>query len=166
MPGFSRSHAPAWERIRVVIDRKVCIPTEDRGNEGKFVGKGVSEGRKPGLTAGGLVRSVGGWQELNALRREKVHFKSDERILGDSDFVETVLDFASEEMERKYRLKADGYTFEEVGKRVAELFDMSHSDVTTPGKQPRRVQARSVLSFWAVHELGMSATAVGLEAGA
>ena len=45
--------------------------------------KGVSEGRKPGLTGGGLVRSVGGWQELNALRREKVHFKSDERILGD-----------------------------------------------------------------------------------
>ena len=123
------------------------------------------EGRKPGLTGGGLVRSVGGWQELNALGREKVHFKSDERILGDSDFVETVLDFASEEMERKYRLKADGYTFEGVGKRVAELFDMSHSDVTTPGKQPRRVQARSVLSFRAVHELGMSATAVGLKLG-
>jgi len=117
---FSRSHAPAWER---------------------------GEGRKPGLTGGGLVRSVGNWQALNALRREKVHFKSDERILGDSDFVETVLDFAYEAMERRYRLKADGYTLERVGKRVAELFDMSHSDVMTPGKQPRRVQARSVLSI-------------------
>ena len=75
------------------------------------------EGRKPGLTGGGLVRSVGGWQELNALRREKVHLKSDERILGDSDFVETALDFASEAAEQEYRLKADGYPVERVGKR-------------------------------------------------
>ena len=59
------------------------------------------------------------------MRREKVHFKSDERILGDSDFVETVLDFASEAMERKYRLKADGYTFERVGKRVAEALALN-----------------------------------------
>ena len=155
VPGFSFP-CSAWECIRVVIDPRSAF------HGGPWV---RGEGRKPGLTGGGLVRSVGGWQELNALRREKVHFKSDERILGDSDFVETVLDFASEEMERKYRLKADGYTFERVGKRVAELFDMSHSDVTTPGKQPRRVQARSVLSFRAVHELGMSATAVGLKLG-
>ena len=154
-----------WQDVDKVLGMFAAHGKSARRAYAQFVGKGVSEGRKPGLTGGGLVRSVGGWQELNALRREKVHFKSDERILGDSDFVETVLDFASEEMERKYRLKADGYTFEGVGKRVADLFDMSHSDVTTPGKQPRRVQARSVLSFWAVHELGMSATAVGLKLG-
>ena len=79
--------------------------------------------------------------------------------------MEAVLDFACEAMVPRYRLKADGYTFERVGKRVAELFDLSHSDVMTPGKQPRRVQARSVLSFWAVHALDMSATAVGLKLG-
>ena len=43
--------------------------------------------------------------------------------------------------------------------------DLNLSDVVTLGKQPRRVQARSVLSFWAVHELGMSVTAVGLKLG-
>ena len=34
-----------------------------------------------------------------------------------------------------------------------------------PGKQPHRVKARSVLICWAVQELGMSATAVGLKLG-
>jgi len=131
----------------------------------EFVGKGVSAGRKPELVGGGLIRSVGGWHELRGLRGMKIHFKSDERILGDSDFVETVLNSASEAMERRYRLKASGYSFESVAERVGEIFDMPNRDVMAPGKQPYRVKARSVLAYWAVHELGMSVTEVGMKLG-
>lgn len=131
----------------------------------QFVGKGVFEGRKPELTGGGLIRSVGGWHELSGLRRMKIHFKSDERVLGDSDFVETVLHSASEAMERRYRLKAEGYTFKSVAYRVGDIFDMPNRDVMAPGKHPHRVKARSVLAYWAVHELGMSVTDVGLKLG-
>ena len=131
----------------------------------QFISKGVAEGRKPELTGGGLIRSVGGWHELSALRKMKIHFKSDERVLGDSDFVKEVLGSASEAMERKYRLKAEGYTFERIARIVGEIFDTPHIDVIVPGKQPHRVKARSVLICWAVQELGMSATAVGLKLG-
>jgi putative transposase len=131
----------------------------------QFMSKGVSEGRKPELVGGGLIRSVGGWHELSELRRMKIHFKSDERVLGDSHFVETVLHSASEAMERRYRLKAEGYTFRNVAKRVGEIFEMSNRDLMAPGKQPHRVKARSVLTYWAVHELGMSVTDVGLKLG-
>jgi len=131
----------------------------------QFIGKGVAEGRKPELTGGGLIRSVGGWHELSALRKMKIHFKSDERVLGDSDFVKEVLGSASEAMERKYRLKSEGYTFERIAGIVGEIFDIPHIDVIAPGKQPHRVKARSVLIFWAVQELGMSATAVGMKLG-
>ena len=54
-----------------------------------------------------MIRSVSGWHELSALRKMKIHFKSDERVLGDSDFVKEVLGSASEAMERKYRLKVE-----------------------------------------------------------
>ena len=131
----------------------------------EFVGKGVFEGRKPELIGGGLIRSVGGWHELSGLRRMKIHFKSDERVLGDSDFVETVLHSASEAMERRYRLKAEGYTFKSVVERVGDIFDMPNRDVMARGKHPHRVKARSVLAYWAVHELGMSVTEVGLKLG-
>jgi putative transposase len=131
----------------------------------EFVGKGVSDGRKPELVGGGLIRSVGGWHELRGLRRMGVHFKSDERVLGDSDFVETVLNSASEAMERRYRLKAEGYTLKGIAERVGGIFDMPIRDVMAPGKHPHRVKARSVLAYWAVHELGMSVTEVGLELG-
>jgi len=130
-----------------------------------FVEKGIADGRKPELTGGGLVRSAGGWQELRVLRGMNIHFKSDERVLGDSDFVKDVLNTASEAMERRYRLKAEGYTFEKIARRVREIFNLSVEDLFDPGKHPIRVQARSVLTHWAVTGLGLSATEVGLKLG-
>lgn len=136
-----------------------------RSRYAQFVSKGVSAGRKPELVGGGLIRSVGGWRELSGLRRLKIHVKSDERILGDSDFVEKVLDSASESMERSYRLKAEGHSFESVAQRVGEIFGVPKRHLMAPGKRPEHVKARSVLAYWAVHEIGMSATEVGLKLG-
>lgn len=45
-----------------------------------FVKKGINQGRRPELIGGGLVRSAGGWQAVQALRQAGIHQKSDERI--------------------------------------------------------------------------------------
>ncbi|MCG2788801.1 MAG: transposase, partial [Actinomycetia bacterium] len=71
-----------------------------------FVEKGIGRGRNPEMTGGGLLRSIGGWGVLKSMRKMNIHIKGDERILGDSDFVEKVLSQASEQMERRYWLKA------------------------------------------------------------
>jgi len=57
----------------------------------EFVEKALTDGRRPVLVGGGLVRSAGGWSVVNAMRRGFERMKGDERILGDGDFVETVL---------------------------------------------------------------------------
>ncbi|MFC1895349.1 hypothetical protein ACFL0Q_01620 [Thermodesulfobacteriota bacterium] len=67
---------------------------------------GLDQGRRPDLIGGGLIRSVGGWAAIEDLRRAGIHLKSDERILGDSDFVENALAEAQESMQRKYALAA------------------------------------------------------------
>ena len=130
-----------------------------------FVEKGITLGRRPELTGGGLTRSVGGWQALKTLRSKGVHLKSDERILGQSDFVESVLQQHNEVLERRYRLKALGYNWDQIIARVAELFDMPPKEILQTGKQPLRVQARSLVCYWAVSELGISATEVGRRLG-
>jgi len=56
-----------------------------------FVKKGITQGKRSDLTGGGLVRSAGGWAAVKALKRAKIFQKSDERILGDGNFVESVL---------------------------------------------------------------------------
>jgi putative transposase len=125
-----------------------------------FVEKGIALGKRPELTGGGLIRSCGGWKALKSLRKLGIHQNSDERILGDSDFVESVLERQDEQLERHYRLQAQGYDFDKVVDRVAQLFKMRQQEILIPGKQPERVSARSLVCYWAVKELGMNGTAV------
>lgn len=118
--------------------------------------EGIEEGKRPDLIGGGLIRSTGGWQQLKALRKIGIRLKGDERILGDSDFVQRVLDASNERFERRYSLEAQGYDFGKVVERVAQLLDMAPKDILRSGKQARTVMARSLVCFWANRELGMS----------
>jgi len=95
------------------------------------------------------------------MRRMKEHLKGDERILGDSEFVMQVLESAQERMEERYRLAAQGHTFDRMIEQVSEYFGLSVEDILSPGKHPHRVKARSVAAYLAVRKLDMDGTAVG-----
>lgn len=83
--------------------------------------KGIEFGKREDLTGGGLLRSCGGWSVVKALRKAKVFHNSDERILGDSDFVDKVLGEAEEQLERKYAFHARRVGLNKLGQVVAEL---------------------------------------------
>jgi len=126
----------------------------------EFVKKGVAAGRRPELTGGGLVRSAGGWSALRAMRNDESRMKGDERILGQGDFVETVLKAAQENLDRKYRIRELGYDFDWLVDRVLGLFGLTFKELLTSGKQRKMVQARSVLCYWGTRELGLSAVSI------
>jgi plasmid stabilization system protein ParE len=67
---------------------------------------GKISGRRDDLTGGGLIRSIGGWKEFTARRSVNERMQSDERILGDGDFVENVLQEAEEALERKEQYRS------------------------------------------------------------
>ena len=126
----------------------------------EFVNKGVAAGRRSDLTGGGLVRSAGGWSALRAMRNGESRMKGDERILGQGDFVETVLKAAQENLDRKSMIRSLGYDFDWLVDRVLGLFGLTFNELLTGGKQRRMVQARSVLCYWGTRELGMSAVSI------
>ena len=105
---------------------------------------------------GGLIRTAGGWTAQKEYRQQKEHIKGDERILGESDFVETVLKKQNEYLERRYRIRALGYDFDKTVARVAQLFEMKPQELFSTVRERLRVKARSVLCFWAVSELGLT----------
>jgi len=121
-----------------------------------FVEKGISQGKRTDLTGGGLVRSAGSWAAVKALRAAKIFEKSDERILGNGDFVETVLAAAKEALERKYDIQSRGFTVDKVAARVAEVLRVKQEDVWAAGRHKETVHARSLLCYWAVRELGVT----------
>lgn len=119
----------------------------------QFVEKGIGQGKRPELTGGGLIRSSGGWSAIKSLRKANLHIKSDERLLGDSDFVRRVLKAAEESWERKYDLTAKGFDLNMLAERVAAICSIDPEEIFQPGKQPARVKARSLFSYWAAREL-------------
>jgi len=122
----------------------------------KYVEKGIGDGRRPDLVGGGLVRSAGGWSVVKAMRRGFERMKGDERILGEGDFVETVLKAAQENLELKYLLEAEGYNFDWLVGSVARQLELEPKDVLAPGKYAQSVKARSLLCYWGTRELGMT----------
>ena len=122
----------------------------------EYVKKGIPEGRRPDLAGGGLIRSAGGWSAVKALREGAARMKGDERILGDGDFVEKVLNEACESLERKYKLEAQGYDFDWLVKHVAMVLNIEPEDVLARGKYKKTVKARCLLCYWGTRELGMT----------
>ena len=145
-----------WQDIEWVLRLYDNSLKKARRKYRAFIQKGVSHGKRSDLTGGGLIRSHGGWAAVKAMRKVKAFVKSDERILGDSDFVEQVLSEAKEQMERKHRLLAQGYDLDKITLRVSTLMQLKPSEIRSLGKERKRVKARSLLCYWAVRELGIS----------
>ena len=123
-----------------------------------FVKAGLTQGRKEELTGGGLIRSLGGWTDAREVLKSGVHIMSDERILGDSEFVDAVISQSDEHYERRHRLRRLGYDLDRIAERVSELLGMEPDEVFSKGRQDRKVKARSLLCFWAARELGLPHT--------
>ena len=131
-----------------------------------FVGVGASQGRKPELTGGGLIRSLGGWNEVKKHRLNKQdRIKGDERILGDSDFVMDVLEEADERYDRRYRLKSLGYDILSVERKVIKLYHIEKEDLYSGSRRKPISQARSLFCYWVGHELGFSLTELARHLG-
>ena len=89
-----------------------------------YVESGMNQGRRPELVGGGLIRSLGGWHEFKKSQGRFVRLKSDQRILGESEFVSDILTEADEKFERFYELKRRGYDLKTIEDKVCKIFSV------------------------------------------
>ncbi len=92
------------------------------------------------------------------MRKAKIFEKSDERILGNSEFVERVLSASQEQLERKYALINLGVTTDQIVELAARLTNIETEIIYKPGKERARVRARSLFCYWSAKELGVHMT--------
>ena len=136
-----------------------------RRNYLKFVEKGIDQGHRPDLTGGGLIRSLGGWDVVKMLSGSIERIKSDERILGDGDFVEAILKRARERLENRYALKSAGINLQSVAERVGQVLRVDPGLVQKKGKSPDIVKARSLYCYWAVRQVGATTRELAKQLG-
>jgi putative transposase len=149
----------AWQDVDYVLHAFGGTIRSGRREYLAYVEAGVQQGRREDLTGGGLIRSLGGWSVVVRLRsKRKNHLKSDERILGDSEFVDSILPRAEERITRQWELRRRGYDLDRIADRVSEIYEIDRDEIFAGSRRKQRVLARSLFCFWAVRELGTSLT--------
>ncbi len=136
-----------------------------------FVAEGIRQGRRFELAGGGLVRSIGGREEIVALRRGRERWASDERVLGGSEFVLEVQAAAeaqvvSEKAEWKRARAAPQQTLARLVVEVARVLGVSEAELQAGSRRQAVVEARAALAWLGKVELALPtclvANAVGV----
>ena len=103
----------------------------------EFVKNGMDVGKRPELVGGELIRSLEGWAEILALRIRGERQVSDQRVLGDGEFVEQVLSEMDEQSKQNLRIRRKGIDLSSLAKKVcntAGLYCVSTNNQKTIGE--------------------------------
>jgi len=115
-----------------------------------FIAEGLPQGRRPELQGGGLLRSQGGWAAVAALRRGREAFLGDERVLGDSAFVEQLRRAA----ERAEAPRPDQLPLDALMARVCAQVGIASAALTAGGRTVQASQARAGIAYLWLTVLG------------
>ena len=126
----------------------------------QYLEQGLSQGQRPELVGGGLVRSLGGWSEVLALRRRGQRAASDQRILGDSDFVQEVISGLDDLVKRNLRLSGQRIGIDGLAKKACEKYGISLAELRSGSRRHDVVKARGAISWIGIRELGYSGAEV------
>jgi len=128
----------------------------DRKRYIRYVEEGIELGRRPELVGGGLIRSMGGWSEVLALRKRVERSASDQRILGESDFVSEVIKELDEQVKQNLRLSGQRKNIDDLAKMVCKKYDISITELKSGSRRKESIEARRMMAWVGMRELGYS----------
>ena len=126
----------------------------------RYVKEGIKVGRRPELVGGGLIRSLGGWSEVLALRTRGERSAADERILGDGEFVKTVLKEWDEIGRVNLRLQGIRASLSLLAEQICQDREVTMAELRSGSRRQVVLGAREEFSLIAVKGLGYSGAEV------
>jgi REP element-mobilizing transposase RayT len=149
-----------WHGVNEVLTHFGERRTQARKKYLEFVQAGVDGSRKTTLSGGGLVRSYGGWESVQFLRREHILCVGDERILGESNFVEQVLNEDELSVESKSRLHHEGWTLDRLIAWVCEHCDVQPPELYKRSRENPASKAKALICYLGVEKLGLTSAEI------
>lgn len=122
-----------------------------------FVQAGLTETDPAGLPGGDLVRNYRSWESLTQQRQEHLVRIGDERILGDSDFVEKALQQDEIAIQMKTRLQRDGMDLDKLIKQVCCRCGAHETDIMMKSRDNEVSRAKALICYWGTKKLGLKA---------
>jgi len=130
-----------------------------------FVQKGIAQGRRPELVGGGLIRSQGGWSQVKTLRRIGLRARADDRILGDSEFVESVINEAENKL--KYQFPPDEHDkeVEKLIKKICKDQNIGIEELKGGSRRRKVSRIRRIIAQKLVKDYGMPSAEAARQLG-
>ncbi|RPH52078.1 MAG: transposase [Desulfobacteraceae bacterium] len=125
-------------------------------NYSQYINEGIDQGRRAELVGGGLIRSMGGWSAVLASRRRGGREIADQRILGDGDFVKTVISGLDDLVKKNLRLSGQRIDIKALAEKISERYNISIGELLSGSRRREVVKARCAISLIGVRELGYS----------
>ncbi len=149
-------HPRPWQETRSVLSQFGIRVGRARGQYRAFVAAGVKFGRRPELMGGGLIRSAGGWAVVAELRRGREGYSSDERILGGSEYVESLLREVERQEAQRARGRRKAPDLSLLIEKVSQEVGITPEALVGGGRRPEVSRARDGLAYLWVDLLGRS----------
>lgn len=131
-----------------------------RRNYLAYVTEGVNQGRRPELVGGGLIRSMGGWSEVLAMRSQKERVPYDQRILGDGDFVEGLQSAFDDLIQKNRSISGQTLDLETLTEQIGAKYGLLPGELRSGSRRREAVRARGEIARRGVRELGYSGAEV------
>jgi len=145
-----------WQDTDTVLRQFASTPSRARARYREFVADGIGMGRRPELMGGGLLRSAGGWAAVRELRRGREGYAADERILGGTEFVETLRREQEKEEVRRARARHRKLDLPTLIQKVARIGHVMPEALVGGGRRRDVCRAREGLAYLWVEVLGRS----------
>jgi len=130
-----------------------------------YVEEGIGQGRRPELVGGGLIRSLGGWAAVQAVRQRGQPVLADPRILGTGAFVEDMILAGDERLRvvhrREERQRVARVTIAEECRKAG----VSVEELRLGSRRRPLARFRAELAVRAVEEWGLSLADAARELG-
>jgi len=130
-----------------------------------YVEEGIGQGRRPELVGGGLIRSLGGWAAVQAVRQRGQPVLADPRILGTGAFVEDMILAGDERLRvvhrREERQRVARVTIAEECRKAGVSVD----ELRLGSRRRPLARFRAELAVRAVEEWGLSLADAARELG-
>ncbi|MDH4101513.1 MAG: transposase [Nitrospirota bacterium] len=154
-----------WMAVNEVLDRFGGTGRQSVAGYRRFVAEGMQMEHDPTMSGGGLVRSLGGWSQVIAARRKGNRDASDERILGNGDFVEAVLRETEERQLRQMKHRLSGLTIADIIGEECKKAGIGRVEVTSGARRALVSRTRALIACRSRDELGLSAAEIARHLG-
>ena len=131
----------------------------------RFVQEGIGMGHQPELIGGGLVRSLGGWSQVQSAQRKGQKTEYDERILGSGDFITAIFKEAEERQIRQLKLRRSGRSIADIIREECKRNKVSAEELKRGNRRRKASEARMTIARRSRNELGLSGAEIARHLG-